>query len=200
MTPNGEQLERLVVRKIHGELTDDESLELDRAMIRDPQVRELLDEYGGIDSLASTALEAAFAGDDRVAHGFSRGGRQRNLFKRRVLTSRWLAPVAIAASIALAMVIPIGHDSGSTRTVERSPQTGGPVETVEPGDGLSVPDSAPLRRVGTRPRATRRSVARDVLGVMGEDGKTIYFIEVDRTRTMQYPGDNSKDRRVRDGL
>ena len=39
-----------------------------------------------------------------------------------------------------------------------------------------------MRTIGT----TRRSTGRNVLGIIGDDGN-VYFIEVDRTRTIRLP-------------
>ena len=42
MTLGEDQFENLIVRSIHGELDDEQSLQLNREMIRDPRLRQLL--------------------------------------------------------------------------------------------------------------------------------------------------------------
>ena len=44
MSPVNARIEQLIVRRLDGELTDDERLELDRALMRDPRARRLLQE------------------------------------------------------------------------------------------------------------------------------------------------------------
>ena len=202
MTNNDEHLERLIVRNLHGELTEDESLELDRALIRDPEARLAMDEYARVESLAAAGLGAALCEDSVKGCGESSPGQISTGANRRPwhLSSRRLAPVAIAASIALAMIIPLGNDADPGKTVEQSREAVDVAKPVEPGGFYPTPDRVPMRRVGTGLRASHRSTARDVLGVMGKDGKTIYFLEVDRTRTTQYPSIGSKDKRVREDM
>ncbi len=65
MNPSDKDIERLIVRRLDGALTPDEELELDRQIIRDPQVRRLLEEYQRIDEWAAAALDAALV--DRTA-------------------------------------------------------------------------------------------------------------------------------------
>jgi len=53
-----EQVERLIVRSLDGELTDDEQLALDRELIRDPDARILMDEYRNVDSACASAMSS----------------------------------------------------------------------------------------------------------------------------------------------
>ncbi|MCH7597054.1 MAG: hypothetical protein IID35_10895, partial [Planctomycetes bacterium] len=47
-----ENLERLIVRSLDGDLSEDEQLDLDRELIRNPDALRLMEEYGSIDRLA----------------------------------------------------------------------------------------------------------------------------------------------------
>lgn len=65
MELTNEQLERLIVRSLDGELTDDEQLALDRELIRNPEARALMDEYRDVDSACATALSTWLNTGDR---------------------------------------------------------------------------------------------------------------------------------------
>ena len=60
------QIERLIVRRLDGELTPDEQLELDRVLLKDPAARDLLEAYGRIDRDAGDALALALAGSTEL--------------------------------------------------------------------------------------------------------------------------------------
>ena len=45
-----ERTERLITRKLDGELTEAESLELDKALVRSPEARSLLEDYERTDA------------------------------------------------------------------------------------------------------------------------------------------------------
>ena len=49
-------LERLIVRYLDSELTEEEELELNRELIRNPEAQQLLDDYRRADDLAVAAL------------------------------------------------------------------------------------------------------------------------------------------------
>ncbi|MGI0149747.1 MAG: hypothetical protein ACREDF_09495, partial [Thermoplasmata archaeon] len=66
------------------------------------------------------------------------------------------------------------HGPVMTQAPDR-PSVGGPIRRASVNPDL-------LRTVGT----TRRSTGRDLLGIVGDDGN-VYFIEVDRTRTVRLP-------------
>ncbi len=66
MTRSDDHLERLINRKLDGELTEDESLELDKCLIRDPAARQSLEESERIDRLTAALLEEVCAVQDEV--------------------------------------------------------------------------------------------------------------------------------------
>ena len=66
MTRSDDHLERLINRKLDGELTQDESLELDKCLIRDPATRQSLEESERIDRLTAALLEEVCAVQDEV--------------------------------------------------------------------------------------------------------------------------------------
>ena len=198
-----------MVRRVHGELSDKESLELDREMIRDPRLREWLDQYTAVDSLASAALVGFLACKPTaqpICEGMKDGGNlaASSGLRQRFTRSRWMTPIAIAASVAVAMIIPVGSELEPERDSGQGRRIVGNLPLLQPA--LSRPEvgdlsnGAPMLRTVARPRLTQRSTVRDVLGVMGADGQTIYFIEIDRTRTTQVSGGGSNDKIWREGL
>lgn len=182
-----ENIERLIVRKLDGELSEDEELELNRELIRDPEARRLMEEYARIDGLAAAALSEALGdgslsvdpamlqdqGRRRAARGYNRGW--------------WLVPGAIAAAllaIMLARFTPSAPTDQEIIAEQPRPSTRR-VPAVSPGyqpGGLS-------HQAGYEqgPEKIRRDTGREVIGVVGDDGN-IYWIEIDRIRTLKQPG------------
>jgi hypothetical protein len=184
-----EDIERLIVRRLDRSNTDDDELRLNRELIRNPDARRLLDVFEHNDSLAAAAFRSAF-GQDKLSfdpmaltgltlprsHGHGRRGW-------------WMwAGAAIAAMLAI--------------VVARVPfrMTGTPAAS-RTGDrpGLVANDlQRPLEQTSTAPQwnvfaprselpAVKRQTGREVFGVMGDDGN-VYWIEVDRTRTLKKSG------------
>lgn len=176
-------IERLIVRRLDGEITDEEELTLNRELIRNPDARELLESYGGIDELAAVALrETVGAGDTRVdtAAVPSRSAAPPHTSRRWM----WqLASGSIAAAILavfVARMSPVAAPTGPTLA-----EFGSGASTAQPIPML--PSIRPggsdlMRNVGsTRPKSWR-DTGRQVFGVIGDDGN-IYWIGVDRMRT-----------------
>ena len=200
MDREDKDIEILISRHLDGELSEEEELDLNRRLIRHPEARRLLEGYQRIDSLAAAALkhavpdrEAPFA----PATLTTKGKPRRKLRNHRVL---WLLPGAIAAAL-LAVIVNQATLPGTSgpRVAEQAPAQPVPVQVVRPplegSNGL-------MRTVGTTPvprRQIKRSTARDVYGILGEDGR-IYWIEVDRTRTIKRPHAESKYRPVSEEL
>lgn len=200
MTPVNKDIERLIVRRLDGALTEDEELRLNRELIRNPESRQLLEDYERVDALASAALTDVL-GDEQEDVDVSlltertppRGWRTR--YHR----GWWLVPGAVAAAL-LALAIPrISFDGGGpSQPSIMQPQvvSGPPANRIDPISGnqpsIGQVGSTPLQRRGrgslsrnvSQLPMTRRHTGRDVLGVLGDDGN-IYWIETDRTRTIR---------------
>ncbi len=180
-----ERLERLIVRSLDGALSEDEQLNLDRELIRNPNAHRLMEEYRSIDSLAVASLEAFVCNEDFQLEAPSGIGAQR---ERRGRNHRgWmLVPGAIAAAL-LAIVIP--------RPGSLSPEQGGAVvQQAAPTTPRDFAGARQLQNQGmmrpvangvSRPSVQRRT-GRDLIGVIGDDGN-LYWIEVERTRTVRFP-------------
>lgn len=176
MSELSEQLERLINRSLDHDLSDDEQLELDRELIRDPAARRVFDEYVANDKLAAAELHRVFGPSARIAAKPQRVAKPARLHPR----TWWLATGAIAASL-LAMVVPFPQPGQSHRPAA-------PIVSSTPGS--TMPDWATSRPALMQPaRSTpllQRDTGKDVIGVLGDDGN-LYWIEVERTRTIKLP-------------
>jgi hypothetical protein len=190
---NKDRIESLIVRSLDGELSEDEQLELDRAVLRAPEARRLKEHYERIDALASAALDEA-VGDQPPAFDpmalTGKGGAPRTGSGQRSLTAArhhwawWLMPGAIAAAILAALFIP-------TALLEPAPQQSqvsvpaGAQHTIPEVVSSSRPSKLPeVRPVLDAPRTIKRKTDRQYIGVLGEDGR-IYWLEIDRIRTIK---------------
>lgn len=183
MSEISEQLERLINRSLDGDLNEDEQLELNRELIRNPQARQMLADYQSVDRVAAAALDLAFgrtacfevpafAPAKAVAHA------------RRRHAVRWLIPGAIAAAL-LATVTPNPWQRATKAPVEQIASA--PTPSAAPSAGPSRASVA-TRTVSMNSGAPvmHRDMGRDIIGVLGDDGN-LYWIEVEKTRTVTLP-------------
>jgi hypothetical protein len=192
--------DRLINRGLDAALTEDEQLELNRAMLRDPELRRTHDELASIDALAGEALRSSMGepalGFDPMALTEAPQQTRRSVLHHRAW---WLMPAAAAAMLVMTF-IPQGADPvrqpGPPMVVDASPPSTDSLGGLEPFPGTQ----RPVYRVGSGdtngafaapaadfgPRSIQRITDRDMLGVMGDSGN-VYFFEVDRTRTLSRP-------------
>jgi anti-sigma factor RsiW len=175
-------IERLIVRRLDGELTPDEQLELDRVLLKCPEARALLEEYERIDGLASAAVASVVAddremparseplGQQQPAHGYSRAW--------------WALPAAVAAAIALAALLGVPDVKGP-QLVEQPPSAPpklaqSAVNSVPTTDGLGPVQHAAYGSTVNRATDTTTYY------IVGPDGN-IYVLEQQRVRTARAP-------------
>jgi len=183
-------IERLIVRRLDGALTDDEALRLDRALIRNPEAQAMLEDYRRVDTLASAALADVLGGEESfdastLTPRESAEAPVPAIYRR----GTWFIPGAIAAAL-LAMVLPTPswHQQDGSQAPGRtshSSRFSRPVGTIDPHGAAPREFGSPSlqHNVSHLPR-TKGQTVRDVIGVMGDDGG-IYWIEVDRSRTVR---------------
>jgi len=197
MSDVNDKLERQIVRSLDGMLDEQQQLELDRELIRNPAARRLMDEYCSTDQLAVAALAgiAAQSADvDRIV-AIATQETTKTLAESRRSNRTWmLIPGAIAAAV-LAMVIP--RPSFESTTIERPPMVSNAPDLQSPahfGNQLSPTQmnqhNVPLQTVGHKP-SIRRRTGTEWIGVIGEDGN-VYWIEVQRSRTIRTPLDQRR--------
>ena len=181
MTEGKPDLERLIVKRLDGALTDDEALVLDREMMRDPELRSTFEAYKRIDEWSTNALNHAVRRNERRLDLDAITTTRKTYRFRRPHRGWLLIPGAIAAAL-LATVVPWPEFSE-----EKAPNV------VRLGDHAfptlesmpTAPDANPMGLM-RNVNQLRRNTGREVIGVIGEDGN-IYWIEVDRTRTIRVP-------------
>lgn len=163
-----DRIERLINRRLDGELTEDESLELDRELIRNPQARMLLEQLSRLDKLAGAAIADACSAETIVPAVRACQVRR----PASAMQSWWLVPGSLAAGVLLYFglsLLPVGAP-------DRAPMS----EAVSTGrPSVVVPPSS--QTVGYQPVIqSRRFLDREYLGVANEAGDTIYLIEMNR--------------------
>jgi len=193
MDPN---IERLIVRQLDGEITEEELLVLSRELLRNPDAHRLWEAYRELDAVAGEVLGAALKGAvafDPVALPVQATPRRFYLFRRH-----WLMAAGAVAAAILALVIPKpavspNPDRGqmATNVVQDHPAAVQEIPVVgQAGEGL-------MRNAGMP--QIQRNTGRDVFGVMDEKGN-VYWIEVDRTRTLRRPAVQDLPRDLRETL
>jgi anti-sigma factor RsiW len=174
-----DNLERAISRRLDGELTEAEALALDKRLIRDPEARALAEAMGGDDALVGAALRDVLSGGP-TGRSAELGDRAAWQGRRRWV--RWRVPLAVAAGIAVmlgaASVFVVRDASGGparrSRLVEARVPHGAP--------GAETPAAAPAVSVVpvARDIASKTGVepGRQLYGVVGDDGRTVYLLEV----------------------
>jgi len=178
-----EQLERLICRCLDGDLSEDEQLELNRELIRNPQARQMLADYQSVDRTAAAALDLAF-GKELASEVQPQPHKKVVTHVGRRHAVRWLIPGAIAAAL-LATVTPNPWRPMAITPVERIASVSNPASAPIVG---ANPISVPTRTVSmsSGAPAIHRDTGRDIIGVLGDDGN-LYWIEVEKTRTVKLP-------------
>ncbi len=185
MDKNQENSERLINRLLDAELSADAEHELNRTLIRDPVLMRLRDDYQKIDTLAGTALGSIRCGAEiDLDAAFDAVPVATRTHRPRAHRGWLMIPGAIAAAL-LAMVIPDSGYRGQSTTPLVTNRSD--LFPVSPGSMWSGSELA--RPVSTVPRI-RSQTGRDVIGVVGDDGN-LYWIEVEKKRTVRWPAGSS---------
>ncbi|MCO6438335.1 MAG: hypothetical protein J5J06_14665 [Phycisphaerae bacterium] len=188
-----EHIERLISRRLDGELSEAELLELDRELIRNPQARVYFESLRELEEDCAAALHERF--DSMPAPGrlhlepaAASGPPRRTGWLRH---RGWLLiPGSIAAAF-LAMVIPypkpaVDAPNSTPHVAELPGATGLPSNGAFPVRG-TAPDNGNVMRLAdwSRPQI-RRNTDRGVIGIRGRDG-SLFIIEVDYVRSVKAP-------------
>src|SRR5262249_24980350 len=146
-----ERTERLICRSLDGALCGEEQVELDAILSRDAAARAMFDDYAGNDRAVASALKWDFETVNTVV-------------ARRPARGWWLAVagagLAAAAVVALSFVAGLLPDRGRPTGIRTTPTMVAPT-LIDYRDG-----GGQMQRV--------RDLNRDVIGIPGRDGNTIY--------------------------
>lgn len=198
MTQRHDHLDALITRRLDGELTDEQRLELDREVLRSPDVRERFDHTARIDSIAGEAVRSAVekSGTSAVPPTTEVGPAPAR--SRRTLW--WALPLAAAAGLAAGLWLD-AFDPGGTSEQPASIVDAYRTEHPGPAPARTHNRNQPLRPVytGHGPRLTDH--VRDVewIAVRGDDG-SIYLLQVDRHATHERPRPHGGFRLASDDL
>lgn len=177
-----DRTEQLINRRLDGALSDAESLELDRLLIRSPEARTLLEDYQRMDGLAVEAMQSVFQ-ESRIDASFRPGTLHR--IPPAGAGKRWNLAMALAVAAMIALVL-AGLPSKWRQLHEVEPQLADQptLPAVRMGDPAYV--NAPVDEIhGTRDQ--RQHITRNLIGLMDDKGEGIYFLEVQRKDTTVTP-------------
>jgi anti-sigma factor RsiW len=182
-----DRTERLITRKLDGELTEEESLELNKLLIRTPEARTMLEDYTRMDARAAEVIHDVVSAPvvselpANVAAGTQAAGGTELRHRRQ-----WYSLAAISA---VAAVI--------TLTVLLSQRTAGIPVPHAPGMTVAAPDtvavtSAPpgqFQWASTldEPRRQTDSMETEVFGVWDRESRSLYLLEADTAGSLVEP-------------
>lgn len=168
-----DRTEQLITRRLDGEITEEESLELDKRLIRSPEARAYMEEQARIDMLASEVVREACVPDRSGAnagdHNGLPGESPPNGNRRRYL--RPIAAVAAAIAVALLVIL---------LPSERPTPTGTTPLAAQVDQGSTEPAGKPVIAVPVDnswsglPNAGRH----EVLGVYDDATQSLYLLEM----------------------
>ena len=177
--------EQLINRLLDSELSLNAEHELNRTLIREPEMMRLRDDCQKIDALAGQALETLRCGAEvDLGAVFGAAPIARRTVRMKAHRGWLMIPGAIAAAL-LAMVIPdSGYRGQTTAPLVTDRSNVLPIAPVSMWNGSEL-----ARPVSTAPKI-RSQTGRDVIGVVGDDGN-LYWIEVEKKRTVRWPAGSS---------
>lgn len=188
MSESDERLEQLIGRKLDGELLTDESLELDKCLIRDPAARKCLEDSHKIDALAATFLNEVCGEFDESSSGVQvAAARPRRRWA-------WLGtlPPAAAACLAMLFLWPVFFPDPA----DHSDDAGQELRSIANGTPARI-SSRPVhpltsaRLVGNRERSEppvprwKTGTQVDVYGVLDEATDKLYLLGVEHMTSAQ---------------
>ncbi|MBN1341959.1 MAG: hypothetical protein JXQ73_04725 [Phycisphaerae bacterium] len=177
MSEVDKRIERLIVRRMDGELTPAEQDELNQVLLRSAAARRTLSDYQENDRLATEVIGAVAEGCWPSKAEPIPASRSFHLRSRGALAGG----LAVAAAVLIAVIIPQRTDPVLPLPGPRPAPNS--VFEVQP-----VVDSDHLVQTGADvPHRGQRRVNRDYVGVLDDSGKSLLLFEVDRTHTVRIP-------------
>ena len=177
-----ERGERLVVRKLDGELSSEEEHELNKLLIRSPELRQLLESYLEQDRLAAEVLaEEVGSSAPPDLESVTAGRGSRGPLRRRTSWAAGSVGGLLVACLALFAVlwqpgiVPVQPAGENGINMAGSPAMAWPVGTGEQFQRL--PEYLEL------PQTQEQELARRFIGVYDEQTDRYYILEVRRVCT-----------------
>lgn len=164
-----ERIELLINRRLDGALSEPESLELDKLLIRDPTARALMEEYARMDTQAGEAIRAVAA----VPEAMIEADQVTAWTSARPHWWQSFGLVtAVAAAITLAVLL-----SQRAAVLQDHDLAVSPIARQSPGPG---PQAENLWTVGEQAASEPVNVERDVIGIWDRQSRSLYLLEADR--------------------
>lgn len=204
--PIPRDVERQIVEDLDGRLDPAGQADLARRRMRDPQVRDLYQQYQQNDQQAGAALKDLLGGHRAVDN--LPGTRRKGLEWSALVSSGWAAAAAIALAAGAWMAFeqfspqtelarprlevagstgqaPAG--AGSNATAIQRPALQSPAQLLDDratavADGRLV-DRAERPAIAEKADQGARRTTRSFLGVFDEQGDRFLYLEMDRSRT-----------------
>lgn len=200
MSNVSEHIERLIVRKLDGELTQEESLVLDRELLRCPEARELLEEYARIDAQAGAMIQGWIDRSSKNEVAVLHASAAPNVAPTRKRTPhphRWMWWVsAAAACLALVVFIQTPQEAKQPPVArDFSPKPSGSIKAPIPRVGNPGGEVGVFNAADMAPQPLKRVTDRNWYLVPNRKGGPMFMFSVDHIRELERPRDEVNDRR-----
>lgn len=175
-----ERTERLINRRLDGQLTEDESLELNKLLIRSPEAQTLLAQYAAMDEQLGDVVRTVVSAPAATVEPGEVSGW--SLAPRRWWYSFGLIS-ALAAAITLAVLVSqrvSGIPGGDlqARSVVDASLAGREFFSGNEPDYVATIEG---------PRRQTERLQREVIGVWDRQSHSLYLLEVDSARSLVEP-------------
>lgn len=174
-----ERTEHLISRRLDGELTPEESLELDKLLIRSPEARRAMEEADEIDALTVGTLRTL------ISH------HEQSQWQPAASAARRRGPrllqygVGLAAAVLFMMVsTPLltgGREAGLRGTEGRNLDRAGmlPVSPLMPA---AFEQDPAVTRLLSGPRQHRERIDEAIIGILDPETQNVYLLEIETAR------------------
>lgn len=173
-----ERTEQLINRKLDGELTDGESLELDKLLIRDPQARVMLEQLVRIDTQAGEVLRAVTSASVAAASAVEVAAWA----PRR---QHWWQSLGLVTAVAATITLTVLLSQRALLLEGQTPVSPQSVSAPQVVSASGAPRESEWNIQG--PRRETLDVDRDVIGVWDRQSGSLYLIEANSTRSLVEP-------------
>ncbi len=176
-----ERTERLIMRRLDGELTPDQERELNQVLLTSADARRLMIEYQQDDDLAQNVVA------DGIDGGWPADESAPSVPSWRT-PSFWLPVTGGLAAAAVIVLVLLGPDRWNQDLSPQPsvPPAGQAASSDTPASPIR-PTPQPTPAIHDLPHLGERHLDREVFGVMNEAGDSILLFEVNRMRTLRIP-------------
>jgi anti-sigma factor RsiW len=200
-----ERFERLITRHLDGELTSEERNELDRELLRNPAVREMMEAYTAIDAVAAKVVADCAARGSGPHLELTGSGPMMQAHAPRRHWMLWASGLAACLALVILWRTPPAPPDSTPTAGGQVPAAAGqqlsPVRSLRPVPVVGAPgeEAGVWPVVHQSPPEVDRVTDRNVLFLTDEAGN-VYMINVDHVREVQKPTNRSGIHYTRDPI